>query len=489
MILSSSRSFSYLPDDEFSNYADVVISFDFCSNVYDNYTFTPDNETASEGFCLFFYEGNSPLSGGGPGSALGYLPYQDYVFKDNQIEFSEAYSNFSPLRLDQTGTFNSRPSYTGYGNNFKLEYWTNDITGTPNSSGWRLYNYVIPEYYYYSQSTSQYPFWATNWTTTTATPSAWGYPTLTRRNQGLYYPGKEGALLGVGFDYSSNFSLAYSGLELTAARINSVCLRSAQFENFKVLTNSNNLTALNYLFPVTLYNSICGGDANKFHRAKIRLTDLGKTVNIQIRPYGYEDYSDIITYYQDNLATFTTTDSLKVGLNFSSLNNTDFGIKNFNIAAIAATPTRTAQPTPTPTPSATPGPSPTPSFTATPSITPSNTPTNTITPTFTITPTQTVTPTNLTPTPTASETPTQTPTPSAATPTPTASNTPTPTVTPSDTATPTPTPTNTATPTPTETTTPTPTPTVTQTPPYPPGANIPDGSIVVGFGDFKSGVL
>jgi hypothetical protein len=307
-----------LPDDEFSNYADVIISFDFCSNVSDNFTFTPNNETASEGFCLFFYEGNSPLSGGGPGHALGYLPYQDIVFANNQINFREAYNNFTPIRLDANGTFNSKPAYYGYGNNLRMEYWTNDITGTPNSSGWRLYDSNIPKYYYFSSSDKYYPFWATNWQTTTATPSAWGYPEISRRNQGLYFPGKAAALLGIGFDYSSNFSLAYSGLELTAARINSICLRSAQFENFKVLTNSNNLTALNYLFPVTLYNSICGNNANQFHRAKIRLTDLGKTVNVQVRPHGNEDYSDIITYYQADLATFTTNDSLKVGLNFFS---------------------------------------------------------------------------------------------------------------------------------------------------------------------------
>jgi len=484
MYLSASRSFSFLPVDQLSPENDIIVSFDYFTNVYNNYVTTFDNEQPSEGFCLFFYEGNAPLSGGGPGSALGYLPISDTVTNNSNLLFGENLSAFTPIILTNTGTLNGKIRYTS--GSIKIEYYPTNFGAYPGTYGWRIWD-GTSNLYYYSNTNTDYPMWTSGWSSGPNKPVGWGYPVITRQYLGNNYSGKKGALLGVGFDFTGNFRTAYnSGISGTV--INTVVLRDAEIKNYGYITNSNNLTSSNFLVPINLSNSLASSQIPDIgNRVKVRLTDLGKTIDIKIRPYNEKDYIEVLTHTSEDLGPFNTTDSIKVGLNFSSLNNTDFGIQNFNIAAIAATPTPTVTPsvslTPTITPSKTPGASPTPTPTITPTKTPTATPT--LTPTRTPTPTAT-TPATPTPTVTTTKTPTATPTPTpgeSPTATPTGTPTPTPTTTPPASPTPTTTPTNTPTVTPTVTPTATPG-AVNPFNWYTNGTPILTGSVIIGLGDF-----
>jgi len=481
MNLSGTRSFSLLPPDQLSKENDVVVSFDYICNVQDNYDFLPYNETASEGFCLYFYEGNKSLSGGGPGFSLGYLPITSFQTSNNDLILKNLlYNN---LVLKNTSTLNGKPSYTTisqgtFPENYNIFWEPTITTGFPNSSGWKITGSSSSSLYYYSNTNVDFPIWATNWVNTNIYPfSTFGYPVFARVNFGTVYSGKSGGLIGVGFDFTGNFSFQNNLLPDTVFN-NSISLKSSYLNNFQHLFNTNNLSSSNFLVPLKLFNSLKETQRDDlFNRVKIRLTDLGRTIEVKVKPFNSEYYSEILNYKSDLLGTALTTDSLKVGLNFSSLNNTTFAVKNFNIAGVVATPTPSITRTPDSTPPVTPTntPSLTPTRTATPTRTPSLTPTRTATPT--VTPTNTLTP-SVTETPTQTPTRTQTPTQ-----TPTQNPTPTPTPTLTPTVTPPLTPLPTTTPTPTQTESPTPTPTLTPTttpPPIYPGSPLPD-SIIIGI--------
>jgi len=465
--LSSSRSFTYLPTDEFSKMHDILVSFDYISDVYDNYDFQSYNETPSEGFCVFFYEGNTLSGGGGPGYGLGYLPASAYDLNNNNLLLTipvSAPPSTAPgpvyyLRGD--GYINGKVAYrnvsTAYLPGILSCLWTPTGIFSPAITGWQIVNNNSGVYtvYYSSSSNVDYPIWAINWQQHN-TGIGVGYPIFERRPFPVF-TGKAGGLLGIGFDYTGMFGIINDSASAIKTP-NSVSLKSSYTENYKHLTTSNNLTSVNYLYPVSLYNSLAiSNTASRVNRVKIRLTDLGKTVEVKIKGWDKNYYSPILNYKYD-FGTAYTLDSIKVGLNFSSLNNTSFGIRNFNLAGVIASPTPTVTPTRTPTvtPTVTPtqtGYTRTPTPTRTPTATPTRTATPTITPSITRTVTPTITKT-VTPTRTPTRTPTTTPT---VTPTITPSNTPTNTPEITRSQTPTPTTTNTVTPTPTITPTITPT--------------------------------
>jgi hypothetical protein len=477
--LSSTRSYTFLPLDEFNSDNDVLITFDYFCSVLDNYMNPDNNELPSDGFSLYFYEGNSSLSGGGPSYGLGFLPVSDPLYSNFDLLLqNDVYNNLylGSTSLDAGG----KPIY--YTKSVgtwpfpvKVQFNNTDFTGVPNSSGWQITNNNSTALYYYSNTNILYPLWAVDWKNGPAFPYVPnGYPVFFRKNIGENFPGKLGSLLAVGFDFNGTFATTYSGISSGPVN-NSVAIRSGYSDNYRFLARTNNLTSNNFLYPTYLYNSINQSQsAVIYNRVRVRLTDLGKTIDVKIKPNNFQDFIDIVSYSSEILPTFNvfTRDSLRVGLNFSSTNNTIFGIKNFSVAAIKATPTPTQTSTNTPTPTQTQTPE------STQTQTPTNTPTQTSTPTSsntqTPTPSQTntATPSN-TPTKTPQPTTTQTSTPSntpsktpagtpPATPAATPGTTPTQTPSKSPTATPggspTPTPTN-----PNTTPTQTPTPTVVAT--------------------------
>lgn len=461
MNLSATRSYTYFPNYELSPEGDIVVSFDYVTNVYNNFLNKNLNETGSEGFCLFFYEGNASLSGGGPGWGLGYLPLTADIYNNLHLLLSEANNTFTPIYISAYSNYNSRPIYRNDGG-LRIGFY--DTTYGIYPTGWRIWlnNSLL---YYYSTSNSDFPIWAIDWYDGPNKPLGWGYPVLERKNVGYNYGGKVGGLLGIGFDFTGKFGETFNNTTSTITP-NSVSLKDSYINNYTHLLQSDNLSSSYYSKPIILTNSLLTSlTANSGNRIKIRLTDLGRTVQVKIKPGEINEYVDILNYSNPYLGPAGTQDSLRLGLNFSSLNNTDFGIKNFNVAGTIASPTPTKTPTTTPTPTYTP------TCTITRTITPTNSVTQTKTPTQTPTktPTQTQTPQitpSFTPTQTISptETPTATPTDTPAN-TPTNTITPTPTLTPPNTQTPQPTPAVSPTPSTTSQPTATPTPTPSTTPP------------------------
>jgi len=461
MNFNETRSYTFFPNYELSPEGDIVISFDYVTNVYSNLLDKNLNETGSEGFCLFFYEGNSSLSGGSPGWGLGYLPLTGDIFNNSHLLLSEANNTFTPIYISAYSNYTDRPIYRNDGG-LRIGFY--DTTYGIYPTGWRIWlnNSLL---YYYSTSNSDFPVWAVDWKDGPNKPAGWGYPNLERKNVGSVYAGKAGGLLGVGFDFTGRFGQTLNNITSTVVP-NSVSIKDSYLNSYKHLIQSDNLSSSFYSLPILLTNNLASSlTANSGNRIKIRLTDLGKTIEVKIKPGDYNDYVTILNYNSPTLGTGIALDSLKLGLNFSSLNNTDFGIKNFNVAGTIASPTPTKTPTTTPTPTFTPTCSITRTVTPTKSVTQTSTPQSTPTRTPTQTATPAVTP-SFTPTQTIS--PTETPT---ITPTDTPANTPSQTVTPSPTNTPNPTstpqPTPQISPTPPSTVQPTPTPTITPSPTQP----------------------
>jgi len=480
MKLSASRSFSFLPNYELSPEGDIVVSFDYVTNVYDSYKNKLINESPSEGFCVFFYEGNTSPGGGGPGWGLGYLPVSADHYENAHLLLSEANNTLTPIYISSYGTFNSRPIYRD-GSGLKVGYYTTPFGMIP--AGWRIW-LNDTSVYYYSTDSASIPIWAVNWVYGPAKPVGWGYPQFNRKNMFESYSGKTGGLLGVGFDFVGRFTQAFNSV-ISAFIPNSISLKDSYLKDYKHIISTENLSSNYYIFPTILYNSLATTlTANSGNRIKIRLTDLGRTIDVKVKPGEYKDFIDVLNYSNSELGPANTNDSIKLGINFSSFNNTDFGIKNFNIAGIPASPSPTVTPTHTPTATVTPTVSPTKSLTPTPQ--PTSTPTITQTSTQTPTPTRTppLTPTiTITQTLTLTQTPTITPTSTPAG-TPAATTTPTPTNTPPRS----PTPTSTPPLTPSQTKTPgiSPTPTFTLTPTTPPyGEPLADG-IIMGIGRDKT---
>jgi len=479
-LLSASRVFSIVPERILQMETDIVVSFDYFADVFDNFVNTAFNEAPSEGFCLYFVKGDVSLSGGGPGEALGYSPINRLIYTNDVFKIEGA--SFLNGVYKKIGDSQSKPLYAKEDDTFyRIEY---DLT-----LGWKIWKANTFNVYFSSGSSEDYPLWATTFShaadaaaagiTIYDNPVFTQFPSITESYNGL-----AGGILGIGFDFNGNFgtnlftesSYNVDGLEFPnfSAFPNSITIRSSENEDYKIVHKTDNLVNLSAAEPILLYNSIGATKSyQNFNRVKIRLTDLGKRVEVFIRPYFTNKFYEYLNFSYN----FDFYEVVRVGLSFASKNKTQFGIKNFNIAAVAATLTPT--PTLTPTQTITNTPTQTITQTRTPTATPTTTapptptPTGSITPTPTFTPTNTLTPTR-TQTPTPNITPSNTGTPFA---TPTPTSTPTGTVPPS----PTPTETPTQTQTPTNTVTPSPTHTPTVTPTIPP-EDILD-SLLIGFGN------
>ena len=161
---------------------------------------------------MFFYEGNAPLSGGAPGSSLGYLPGIYSKVDNNNILFSEGNETFTPYYLTAYGTVNNALAYRGDSSTLsgaKIDFYISGYNGLfPGTSGWRVWD-GTSKYFYYSDSNVLYPMWAINWNNGPDVQSGWGYPLVNRKDLGYSYAGKAGSLLGIGFDEFAHFYVKF----------------------------------------------------------------------------------------------------------------------------------------------------------------------------------------------------------------------------------------------------------------------------------------
>lgn len=176
------------------------------------------------------------------------------------------------------------------------------------------------------------------------------------------FNGINGGSLGIGFDLQGNYALSSVGVSGYPTPVkNSICIRGSYLSGYNVLYRTINLNT--YSTPLSLLRE---NSFNGFYRARIRITDFGKRLFIDIKAPEKEAY----TNYVDYSIPYSLPDELLTGISFgSSYNKSLFKIKNFNVNAFIAptnTPTPTQTPTQTVTPTRTPTPTPTPTPTQTP---------------------------------------------------------------------------------------------------------------------------
>jgi hypothetical protein len=140
------------------------------------------------------------------------------------------------------------------------------------------------------------------------------------------YTGKYRGSLGIGFDASGNFAL--SSLDVTgysAPSPNTICLRDSYLNNYNVIHRTSNLLTENPDYPVALYHQ---GATPEYRSVRIRITNLGKRVIVDMKPLSGETYYNFLAY--DLPAPLPK--ALSVALAYSTGKiSPAFNIKNFNL--------------------------------------------------------------------------------------------------------------------------------------------------------------
>ena len=136
--------------------------------------------------------------------------------------------------------------------------------------------------------------------------------------------------LGVGFDITGNFctqSYGVSGL-LTPVP-NSISIRSSYNNAYNLIYNSGNSLSAN---SFSLYQQITAGQTPTYNRVRVRLTDFGNRVVVDIKRPGDFYFTNIV-----NAPTYTTLpESVICGVSFTTGNigSTEFKLKNFNVNGV-----------------------------------------------------------------------------------------------------------------------------------------------------------
>jgi hypothetical protein len=140
------------------------------------------------------------------------------------------------------------------------------------------------------------------------------------------YVGKYRGSLGIGFDASGNFAL--SSLDVTGYSTpspNTICLRDSYLNNYNVIHRTSNLLTENPDYPVALYHQ---GATPEYRSVRIRITNLGKRVIVDMKPLSGETYYNFLAY--DLPAPLPR--ALSVALSYSTGKiSPAFNIKNFNL--------------------------------------------------------------------------------------------------------------------------------------------------------------
>jgi hypothetical protein len=160
--------------------------------------------------------------------------------------------------------------------------------------------------------------------------------------------GLNSGIIGIGFDITGNFgSKNYFQSGYNDSVTNSIALRANHEAGYNIVTRTSNLNT-NTTKPISIYQQLTSGQMPDYKRVRVRLTDFGKRVVVDIKSVNdanftnYLDYN--ITSYNNSLSTSTTLSStpiswpttVRCGLGFSTgeSSNTTFKIKSFNINGV-----------------------------------------------------------------------------------------------------------------------------------------------------------
>ena len=143
-----------------------------------------------------------------------------------------------------------------------------------------------------------------------------------------YFLGLSGGMIGVGFDLTGNYGTSGFGVDgMTTPIPNSITVRGSSDNNYNFLYNTGNIIN-NTTCPISLYQQVTGVDQLVFNRIRVRLSDFGSRVVVDIkRP---QDLN--FTNFVDTSNNINWPVGVKGCLSFTTgLTNTLLSIKNFNI--------------------------------------------------------------------------------------------------------------------------------------------------------------
>ena len=141
------------------------------------------------------------------------------------------------------------------------------------------------------------------------------------------FPGISFGELGVGFDLTGNFSsqsFGVSGLQTPVP--NSISVRSSYNNAYGLVYNSGNTLNDN---SFSLYQQITAGQTPTYNRVRVRLTDFGNRVVVDIKRPNDFAFTNIVDAPTNTILPV----SLTCGISFTTGNvgTTTFKLKNFNV--------------------------------------------------------------------------------------------------------------------------------------------------------------
>lgn len=136
--------------------------------------------------------------------------------------------------------------------------------------------------------------------------------------------GIKDAQVGIGFDFSGQFSLSSTGTGGTsAANPNTICLRGPA-STYSFITKTANLSTVTP--PFTLYSPNCATADIK--NARIRVTDFGRQIIIDLKNKSEAKYNNYLNVQMDSAVV--AYERFYIGYT-TSLSNQVFQIQNVNI--------------------------------------------------------------------------------------------------------------------------------------------------------------
>jgi len=165
--------------------------------------------------------------------------------------------------------------------------------------------------------------------------------------------GLDSGILGVGFDITGNFgSSDYFSTGYSDSVTNSIALRSNFASSNNIITRTPNLNDLSFSKNINLYQQLTAVDQElTFKRVRVRLTDFGQRVVVDIKNVGDLNFTNYLDYnftsYNNSVLSSATLSSgvvawpssVRCGLGFADgeTGDTKFKIKGFNINGVLTT--------------------------------------------------------------------------------------------------------------------------------------------------------
>jgi hypothetical protein len=155
------------------------------------------------------------------------------------------------------------------------------------------------------------------------------------------FTGLQGGIIGVGFDITGNFgSNAFFSTGHDDGTPNTITVRGMQVtgvpatSGYQFITRSNNINTYNFKYPLNLYDQITDDSLPNFKRARIRITDFGQRLVVDLKNLTDTEYTTCLNCDLSNYITWPI--SVRAGLTFTTglLTDTIFKIRNFNVNGV-----------------------------------------------------------------------------------------------------------------------------------------------------------